>query len=186
MKARWKRVQSHRTYDPIIRMVFHDIKMCCTSLSFLISCHLFSPSIFWLFSLIFPSAAAPLKVNVGLPYPPGLVFQWDTCYIIRVCSTLWWKGALIHYCLFKHYHPSFPSLFILPLQAAPVCLLLWHFSRREKHLSIDLLNAPQIPEDIFEVFFKTFFHCAPVAAKDKLTDFFATIPLVHKIPVSFL
>ena len=44
-------MQSHRTYDPIIRMVFHYIKMCCTSLSFLISCHLslhpfsdFSPS----------------------------------------------------------------------------------------------------------------------------------------------
>ena len=104
MKARWKRVQSHRTYDPIIRMVFHDIKMCCTSLSFLISCHLFSPSIFWLFSLFFSPTinfffleAPPLPHENLLCYSASqpncmltIIFSGQ-CKPVRIPDNLDWK-----------------------------------------------------------------------------------------------
>jgi hypothetical protein len=43
------------------------------------------------------------------------------------------------------------------------------FSRGQKNISANL-NATKIPEDIFKAFSETFFHCAFVATKNRLTN----------------
>lgn len=57
--------------------------------------------------LDFSLGSSPLKVPMGLPHPPGSLFQWDTFNTTKVWI-LQLKGKLTHPCLFEYCSNSFP------------------------------------------------------------------------------
>ena len=70
---------------PVCHFVCRLLGLQCWSTSFVAATlHFLIVLHFLTYLPHFPLSCCPLTVTVGLPYPTGLVSQWDTCYTIRV------------------------------------------------------------------------------------------------------